>query len=472
MLKAAWKINDDVLFNFMVSDFDLERNGDFRSVNGDRTINLPTSTVDGDPSADVGDPARNQVTTLTATLRHENWLGGTLTAQAYDQSYSALFEGGAFGDFFRLTPTGGPFLDQSDIVSDKNGLKTTYHRELTEMVNMTAGLDWFRDDSAQELAQSGREWVPQTRFESLSPFVQISWDIGEAVSLAAGVRREFAGLEVGDYTTIASSGSTFVGGGDPDFTETLPNAGLVWRFAENWRFYSSYSEGFTMPDVGRVLRAVSTPGLDVDGLLNLEPIVTDNIEAGFEFDNGNLQARLTYFESEADNGSRLQSNAAGIFEVERQLTEIDGYEVVVDYQFSEALGIGANYATTDGRFDASGDGRVDSDLDGLNIGPDRLNIYAYGTVGHNLNWRFQAYRLADRDFDGVAGPTGIEFDGYTTVDAALRWQTDVGQWSLTVENLLNKDYFTYFAQTETAQRNDTYFKGNGRALSLGWHYTL
>ncbi len=472
LLKAAWRISDDMSLNMMVSDFDLERNGDFRSVSGDRAIERPTGTIEGDPSADVGDPARNEVTTITATFRHENLLGGTFTAQAYDQSYSALFEGGTFGGFFRLTPDGAPFLDQSDIVSDKNGLKTTFNRSLSDAINLTIGLDWFRDDSAQELAQSGRQWVPQTRFESLSPLLQVSWDVNDAISLTAGMRREFADLDVDDYRTIASAGNTFVGGGKPEFQETLPNAGITWRLTENWRVYTAYSEGFTMPDVGRVLRGVSTPGLDVESLLNLEPVVTDNIEAGFEFDNGSLQARFTYFESEADNGARLRANSVGIFEVERQRTEIDGYEVMVDYRFNEALGFGGNYAATDGRFDANGDDRVDSDLDGLNIGPDRLNVYVYGTLPGQLDWRIQIYHFEDREFDGIAGPGNVEFNGYTTADAALQWRTDYGLWSVTVENLFNEDYFTYFAQTEPAQRTDTYFTGTGRTLSLGWQHNF
>jgi iron complex outermembrane receptor protein len=93
-----------------------------------------------------------------------------------------------------------------------------------------------------------------------------------------------------------------------------------------------------MPDVGRVLRGVSTPGQDVETLLNVEPVVTDNLEAGLEFNKGKIQARLTYFESVAENGSRLRTNSVGIFEVERQQTEIDGFEFVVDYIFSDSLG--------------------------------------------------------------------------------------------------------------------------------------
>lgn len=471
--KGQWRMTEDASLTLMVNDFDLERNGDFRAVPGDRSLGIPTGTIAGDPSADVGDPARNESTTVSATYRQSSLLGGSLEAQIYRQDYRALFEGGTFGDFFRLTPDGGPFLDQSAIVSDKTGAKFTYNRPLSVIDgNLTAGLDWYRDDSAQELAQSGREWVPETRFETVSPFLQLGWNVIDALTLSVGVRHEDAGLEVDDYTTIASSNSTFVSGGNPDFDETLFNAGLIWRVTDHWTAYVAASEAFTMPDVGRVLRAVSTDGQDVDDLLTIEPIVTDNLELGVEFDNGIVSGRATWYESTADNGSRLFSNDAGIFEVERQRTEIDGFELALGYAFSEALEVGANYSFTDGRFDADGDGRVDSDLDGLNIGPNRFNLFASGRLRGVFPWRIQASRFEDRSFEGPAAPVDRDFDGFTLVDAYIGWETEAGDFSLAVDNLLDETYFTYFAQTEPAARSDTFFAGRGRTLTLGWQKTF
>ncbi|MEM8683357.1 MAG: TonB-dependent receptor [Pseudomonadota bacterium] len=467
--KAEWRVTDNSALTLMINDFDLERNGDFRAVPGDRDAGIPTGTVAGDPSADVGSPARNEVTTVSLSYRQQNILGGTLEAQVFDQSFSALFEGGTFGGFFRLTPDGDPFLDQSAVVSDKNGVKITFNREFSEpSVNLSGGLDFFRDESAQELARSGREWVPETSFETISPFLQLGWDISDAVTLSGGVRHEDASLEVDDYTTIASANSTFVSGGEPDFTETLFNVGLIWRITGDWSVYAASSEGFTMPDVGRVLRAVSTPDQDVDSLLAVEPIVTDNLEFGIEFDNGSLSGRLTYYESTADNGARLFSNPEGIFEVQRQRTEIDGFEAAVDYTFNERLSVGGNYSRTNGEFDSDGDDSVDSDLDGLNIGPDRLNLYAYGLLQDSLRWRVQVSNLEDRNFGGVAAPVGRDFDGYTKVDLFGGWMTELGEFSIAIDNVLNEEYFTYFAQTEPAARADTFFAGNGRTITLGW----
>ena len=467
--KAEWRIDDVNSLTLMVNDFDLERNGDFRSVPGDRALGIATGTISGSPSADVGDPARNETTTLSLTYRNVDALGGTFEAQVFDQSYRALFEGGTFGGFFRLTPDGDPFLDQSAIVSDKRGAKFTYNYELPNAdLNLTGGLDLFQDDSAQVLARSGREWVPETRFQTTSPFAQASWDVVDSLTLTGGLRYEMITLEVDDYTTIASANNTFVTGGQPEFDEPLLNVGAIWRLTDSWNVYASASEGFTMPDVGRVLRAVSAPGQSVDSLLNIEPIVTDNLEFGVEYASDALRARLTWYESTADNGSRLVSNPEGIFEVQRQRTEIDGIEATITYAFNDAFNVGGNLALTNGEFDSDGDGAVDSDLDGLNVGPDRLNLFAYGVAFDRLNWRLQVSQFADRDFEGPAAPTGRNFDGYTLVDLFTGWQSPVGEFSLGVENLLNEEYFTYFAQTEPAARADTFFRGNGRTLTLGW----
>jgi len=465
--KATWRYSDDGSLTLLINDFDLERNGDFRAVLGDRAAGVPTGTIEGDPSADVGDPARNENTLISLTLTQENVLGGQFEAQIYDQSFEGLFEGGTFGNFFRLTVDGDPFLDQSAIVSDKFGIKTTYNRQF-ENWSFTGGIDFFEDESAQVLARSGREWVPETAFRSTAPYAQVGWEVSDKLTLTAGLRAEFATLEADDYVTIAAANSTPVAGGEPDFNETLPNVGVIFRVTDSVTVYGAFSEGFTMPDVGRVLRGINTPGLSVDNLFDLEPIVTDNLEVGVEFERGPLSARVAAFQSQADNGSRLLLNDAGIFEVQRQETEIDGFELVVDYTLDSGHVIGANYSNSDGQFDSDGVGEVDTDLDGVNIGPNRLNLYAFGPIGERVNWRVMLSNLEDREFRGPAAPENRDFEGFWLANAFVNWDSGVGVFSLGVENLLNEGYFTYFAQTEPGARADTFFRGNGRTLTIGW----
>ncbi len=77
-----------------------------------------------------------------------------------------------------------------------------------------------------------------------------------------------------------------------------------------------------MPDVGRVLRGVSTPGQDVDDLIDLSPIVTDNREIGARFDWDRYGLELSYYESNSDLGQRIQPDDQGNYRVQREKTEI------------------------------------------------------------------------------------------------------------------------------------------------------
>ena len=95
---------------------------------------------------------------------------------------------------------------------------------------------------------------------------------------------------------------------------------------------------------------------------------------------------------------------------------MDGIEFRASWAISDRDLIGLRYAETDGRYDANGDNRVDSDLDGANIAPDRINLSWDRHWSDRIATRLQVNRLADREFDNAAGVTTAEFDGYATVD--------------------------------------------------------
>jgi iron complex outermembrane receptor protein len=77
------------------------------------------------------------------------------------------------------------------------------------------------------------------------------------VRLAGGVRQENVELSVNDFTTLASYGSRRVTGGTPKFEATLVNGGVVYEPLDGVRAYASYAEGYTVPDVGRILRSIN-----------------------------------------------------------------------------------------------------------------------------------------------------------------------------------------------------------------------
>lgn len=470
--KGGFEPDSRQRLQLMVNHFTLKRDGDFRPVIGDRTTGRLTTTEPGDPSADVGDPAQNTVTTLSLDYRNKALLNGELVSQFFYQDFSALYEGGTFGNFFRLTPDGPPFLDQSEIQSTKLGAKFIYAWHGFDLDNFTpsVGFDFLQDQSAQVLAKSGREWVPETTFNSYAPFTQFDYTVFDRVHLTAGVRYVMAELGVDDYTTIAASNSTFVSGGNPSFTEALPNGGITIELVPQLSIYGSYAEGFTMPDAGRILRGVNTPDQDVDSLLNLEPVVTQNLEFGFDFDSGRARLHVAWYRSDAKLGSRLDATPSGIFNVRREKTQIHGVDVAGSVDVTEAMTAGFTYAYIQGQFDSDRDGEVDTDLDGLNIAPNRLNVFSEVNVGWGIVGRVQLSHFFDRDFKGPAISREADFSGYTLVDLFVSKETGFGQINLGFENLLDKQYVPYFSQTESFQRADTFFAGAGRTMTLFYQH--
>jgi iron complex outermembrane receptor protein len=450
----------------MANHFELEGDGDYVTVAGSRADGVPTSAVRGTPE---GETPMNDVTTVSLTYTDTDLFGGRLTGQLFYNDYEGVFGGGAFPTFQDATiaPVGTLF-DQSANNSEKQGFKFAYDRAVERLPGFRymVGLDGIRDETYQDLVQTDRLWVPETTFESVAPFVQLHqalWD--DRVNLAAGVRHEDATLEVDDYTTLAFYGSQTVGGGSPDFTETLVNYGATFQAIDGLTLYASYAEGFTMPDVGRVLRAVNTPNQDIDTFLDVAPVVTDNTEVGLEWSRGPVELSAAYFWSNADKGQFLVL-VGGVYEVQRQRTEIDGLELSARWQTPiDGLGLSASYAALDGRTDTNGDGNVDVDLDGSNIAPDRALLAVDFTRGA-WSARVQGQAYLEREFQG--GDPRNDFAGYELVDAWVGYAAPFGQLTLSVQNLFDEQYISYFSDTVAPTDDLRYFAGRGRVLTLGY----
>ncbi len=278
-----------------------------------------------------------------------------------------------------------------------------------------------------------------------------------------------AELGVNDFTTIAAANNTFVSGGKPSFQEAMPNGGVTIELIPQLSIYGSYAEGFTMPDAGRILRGVNTPGQDVDTLLDLEPVVTQNLEFGFDFDSGPARLHVAWYQSDAKLGSRLAATAAGIFNVQREKTRIHGVDITGSVDVTDAMTAGFTYAYIQGQFDSDGDGEVDTDLDGLNIAPNRLNVFSEVSVGWGVGGRVQLSYFFERDFDGPASREA-DFGGYTLVDLFVSKDTGYGQINLGIENLLDKQYVPYFSQIEPFQGATTFFAGPGRTITVFYQH--
>ena len=502
--RFGYELSSSARLDLIASRFELKGDGDYVAVPGNRATGLPTSAVRGTPP---GVPAANRTESIALSLTDTDLAGGNFVSQIFFNRSRDTFGGeiapiATFQDP-AIAPVGTLF-DQSQNRSRKLGAKFSYERAVPgfEDLTLTIGFDALVDKTEQALIATDRVWVPPSDFQSLAPFGQANLKLFDGlVRLAGGVRWENVTIKIDDFRTLASTtfvacsatvttncgpstyGGVDVAGGKPKFDDLLINGGVIVEPWAGIRAYASYAEGFTVPDIGRITRGVNRTGIDIDNFLDISPVVSNNREIGFEVKRGPLDASAAYFWSSSDKGQLLITRPDRIFDVQRLRVEIEGLEVNLGVQTPiDGLKLNIGYAHLIGRFDSDAvpDGKVDSDLDGVNISPDRINLAASYASGP-FSARVQTQVYLKRRFDGKAraaddangGPLQLadnDFGGYTLTDATARYQTGFGGISLSVQNLFNKQYIDYSSDTRLPRDQLSYFAGRGRTFTLGWDY--
>ncbi|MCI4591962.1 TonB-dependent receptor [Sphingobium sp. BYY-5] len=475
--RFGYALSDSARLDLTMSRFELKGEGDYVSIPGIPSIDRPTTSVRGTPP---GVPATNRTESAALSLTDSNLWGGNFIAQIFFNRSRDTYGGeiaplASFQDP-AIAPVGTLF-DQSQNRSRKYGGKISYERTVPgfDALTTTLGLDVLYDLTEQRLIATGRTWVPPTDYRSLAPFAQFNLALfDKKLRFAGGVRYEDVRIHINDYHTLWTyGGGVDVKGGTPRFNSTLFNGGVILEPWAGIRAYASYAEGYTVPDVGRIARAVAKPGFDIGRNVNVAPIVSNNREIGVELKRGPVDASAAYFWSTSKNGSVLVQTG-GVYEVQRQRVEIQGLELNLSVKMPvPGLSLSTGYAHLIGRTDGSDNGidMVDRDLDGANISPDRLNVAANYARGP-LSLRVQTQFFLSRQFERTPGNYDplYRFDGYSVTDASIRYQTGFGTLTLAAQNIFDKFYIDYYSQTVRPDFVNNYFAGRGRNFTLSWDY--
>lgn len=479
------------------SKFKIEGKGEYIQVLGcrgpDDESADPPCTVPRTNTSEKGQifgskDAFNDFEQFQVEYSHQDFFGGTLVLNAYaaDQAMRYLPEN---SDDKQLVKVDENFdesqriYDQSEIVTKKKGLRTSWTR--TSLFNVDglelhAGVDLVEDEAQQRLALTDRVWVPPMKYNSVAPYAQLSYDIGP-VTLSGGYRREDGELEVNDYTTTAFRNSVFVKGGKLDYQADLTNAGVIWRINDGWSAFAAYSKGFTLPNVGIPLRNISIPDQSVSGILDLQPIIVSNNEAGVNWRGRRGSFNGSIYRSYSELGVSLQIDpTTNDFIMTRAPVEIKGFELSGELNITDEWRLTALYseirgktsfwsADRDGRF---GPGPLHKPMGVLDINPDKLAMSVTWKFLPNADATFGFTRLSDRDlrgtdvrpFDGATFAYEEHTEGYTLYDASVNYDAGrIGKFTLGVENLFDKQYILSWAQLAGFQN---YWAGRGRMTSL------
>jgi len=469
-LKLGYTLADNH-FQFSYSRFQLNSNGDYRRVTGNRALGIPTTSVLGTPFGGGPFPF-NSISNMALQWQKSDLFGGELMVQLYKNDEALRFEADQSIQGSRQDPALAPvgtLIDQSEVQSHKKGIRSNWVRRdlFIKGLELNTGYDYLLDTTQQRLARYNRTWVPPMNYSGNAPFAQLEYSQGP-VTVRGGVRYESDKVQVDTYQTIYSTGPQVVQGGTLDYKKAIPNVGAVVKLVQGWSAYASFSEAFSLPQFGVVLRGINIPNQSVTGLVELKPIISKNKEVGLTWRGARGSFSAAYYKSTSDLGSNLLFNPiTGESIVQRVPIEIQGFELTAEAKISKTLSVNVLYSTIDGKTAVAQGAPLDLKLTGDNQGPDKL-------VGH-LNWKFaekgRLHLEADKYFSRNVniGRAGFEshFTGYTLFNLNATYKTAWGELGLGVENVLNKQYIGYYPQSTTNNLNDNfYYAGRGRTISF------
>lgn len=436
--------------------------------------------------------AFNDFEQYSVQYTHGDFFGGTLDINAYgaDQAMRYLPEDDDAKQLIAPPiPDDERIFDQSEIATKKKGLRTSWTRSSlfgVDGLELHTGVDLVEDEAQQRLALTNRIWVPPMEYSSLAPYAQLSYDIGP-VTLSAGYRREDGELKVDDYVTTAYRNSVFVEGGKLDYKADLPNAGVIWRISDEWSAFASYSKGFTLPNIGIPLRNVNQPGQSVDGILDLQAVIVDNTEIGFNWRGQRAALGGSVYKSESDLGTSLAIDpTSNDFILNRAPIQIKGLELSGEFNFTPDFKVTGLYSRIRGKtafWNASptgeyGAGGLEKPMGVLDINPDKVSASVVWKFLPNADVTLGATKLFDRhisgsdvrEYDGATYSYEEETNGYTLYDLGVNYDlARYGKVSLGVENLFDKQYILSWSQLAGYQN---FWAGRGRMTSLTYTYTF
>lgn len=489
LLKMGYQINGNQKLSLMVNHYQTRQNSPFVATlgsievfnkEGDYLITPGTGVLPTDVNPLLG--STTGVTTTNVQLKHQltGLFKGTTSLDTdffYQKSKNIFFYSPRF--------VGG---GQSVVNSEKLGFRPNLHTVLntSSAVNtsFTYGIDVLKDKTNQGLLD-GRLWVPNLDLFSYAPYLQIKLKHNQDWVIKAGVRNDVMSLDIENFTTLpysSKSDGNFtdpvdVIGGNLKFKNTSINLGF--RYVKNDEFipYVSYSQGFSLPDLGRTLRtAIANNVNDLD----IKAIKTKNYEFGFLSKFKHFRLEAVGFYSTSNFGLGLVFNDdINRFEQSKNPQKIFGAEISTDFTYLEGkLQFGGSYSIVEGLKHTTENPNDLSYIGGDVVSPPKTTAYISVQPIKNLTSSLRLVYTGNRNRFNTNEKAGVysynyrevPVKGYTKLNFSSTYSIRPNvKLSVAVNNLLNEFYLPARAQWAATLRNQT-TAGEGINAKLGVVY--
>ncbi|CAM3975614.1 iron complex outermembrane recepter protein [Pedobacter westerhofensis] len=405
------------------------------------------------------------------------FLKTSLTADAYYENREDVF----YVSAGRFDGGDGQSLAHNDKKGARIFLQTPIIDHLPVTANLAYGLDFLRDKTSQPLVD-GRVWVPTMDMTNLAPFVQADVNLFRNLIFKTGFRYEHVNIDVDDYQTLRITGangatvtpSINVTGGALKYNTALFNAGFKYNKLPLFSPFVSYSQGFSVMDIGLALRDARASSIDK---INTDAVRVNNYELGFESSFKGLKLTASAYRSTSKLGIEVVYDpATTLYNTNRSPENIYGYELAANFIITPSLNISGSYSYTEGKRDVNGNGKYndpeDLYLNGRRISAPKItgsiNYLPLRVLDLTLNYTgiMKRDRFEKNATSGIYNGNEGVVEPYNLFSFAAGFRVNKNtRLSLGIDNLFNEDYFP--ARAQWFMQPGFYSKGRGRAVNLG-----
>lgn len=416
--------------------------------------------------------------------QNQDFLGQVLNVEAYYRNEKS-----------RFVPYGyskdGTNVKQSQSNVDYAGIRTTLQSDMKVVdrdLKLTYGLDydWEKDHQwADYYTPSNNGLVytptgekqgsgPDTEIQNIGTFIQGDYALTDQLNIQAGVRYQYVQADTDSYLT-ARTPYTLMAADSTDSDKFLFNLGAVYKLTDAQQIYANFSQGYSYPDVQRVLRDVAAYTLTTSGIA---PITVNSYELGWRLnqDTG-LNLGLTGFYNTSDKVVQFNSDrSVNVVDTDQR---VYGAEATVSYPFMENYKVGGTLGYTRGQYkDAANNWH---ELNAFAVSPMKGTLFAeWNTAeGYGLRAQMLAIKGTDKAYKDdlalkAAGITdansAAEIKGYTTMDVLAHFPLAKGRVDFGVYNVWGKQYKTVFAQQAAVTNANTLLAipAEGRTFALSY----
>lgn len=415
---------------------------------------------------------------VNAQYQNTDLLGQELNVEAYYRNEKARFYPTILSNFI---PAGYYLAYQSESDIDVAGVRAAMTSKLNlaeRDLKLTYGIDYDHEKDKQvadlysftnnglKYNNTGRtyDFGPDATIKNLGAFVQGNYDLTDALNVQAGIRYQRIESDTTAFkpTVAAIQGDITgqavgtVGAGSVKHDKTLFNLGAVYKLNDQQQVFANFSQGFSLPDIQRVLRDVSAGYVVRSG--NVDPITVNNYELGWRFQNDlGANLGLTTFYNTSDKVVQ--------FKADRSVTVADtdqriyGVEANASMPVLDQFSVGGTLAYTRGQFkDAGGSWR---ELNALQVSPVKGTLFGEWNddKGNGLRVQMLAVKGTDKAYEdslkakydtNVRPNAATKIKGYAVMDVIANAKAGPGTVGFGVYNVWNTEYKTVFSQAAEA----------------------